>query len=243
VPAPVSSATLRSGYFRTGFRWDAADVYLFDIDGTVLNCRDSVHFDAFHQAFRDVMGVAASLDGLFLHGNTDLGILRAALEREGIPDTLIESRMSHIVERMCSEVLRNREQMHPELCPSICDLISYLAARGKLLAVASGNLEPIGWAKLQKAGIRQSFSFGSFAWPRESRAEIFKHGVSWARERLGQSANVCVIGDTPADVDAARAAGINIIVLATGIYDFAELRAAQPDACCTSALDLLTLQV
>src|SRR5260370_10451238 len=174
------------------------------------------------------MGVAASLDGLFLHGNTDLGILRAALEREGIPDTLIESRMSHIVERMCSEVLRNREQMHPELCPSICDLISYLAARGKLLAVASGNLEPIGWAKLQKAGIRQSFSFGSFAWPRESRAEIFKHGASWARERLGPSAQGCVIGATPADVDAARAPGNNIIVIATEIYDFAQLARARP---------------
>src|SRR5260370_30705413 len=144
--------------------------------------------------------------------------------------------MSHIVERMCSEVLRNREQMHPELCPSICDLISYLAARGKLLAVASGNLEPIGWAKLQKAGIRQSFSFGSFAWPRESRAEIFKHGVSWAREPLGQSANVCVIGDTPADADAARAAGINNIAVSTAIYDFAAVRACPPDACCTSAL-------
>lgn len=228
---------------RPGFCWDRADAYLFDIDGTLLNCRDSVHFRAFHHAFQGVLGVAASLNGLILHGNTDIGILRDALQREGIADALIDSRMNAIVERMCAQVLREREQLEPEICPSICELLSCLRERGKLLGAASGNLEPIGWTKLERAGLREAFSFGSFAWPRESRVEIFREGVTLAQERLGRAATVCVVGDTPADIQAARASGLPVIALATGIYDFAGLRAHDPDVCCGSATDLLTIRL
>jgi phosphoglycolate phosphatase-like HAD superfamily hydrolase len=239
VPPFITSAIPHRAYFRPGFCWDKADAYLFDIDGTLLNCRDGVHFQAFHCAFQDVMGVAASLDGLALHGNTDIGILRAALEREGIAGAVIDANMRQIVERMCAEVLRNCEQLQPELCPSIQELILELAGRGKVLGIASGNLEAIAWAKLERAGLRRPFSFGSFAWPRESRVEIFGQAVASARERLGQSTRICVIGDTPADVHAAKACGVSVIALATGIFEFAELRAADPDACCSNAADLL----
>lgn len=227
---------------RSGFCWDRADAYLFDIDGTLLNCRDSVHSRAFHHAFQDVLGVAASLNGLVLHGNTDIGILRDALRREGIADTFIDSRMNAIVERMCAQVLQEREQLEPEICPSIPELLSCLREGGKLLGVASGNLEPIGWTKLERAGLRKAFSFASFAWPRESRVEIFQEGVTLAQERLGRAANVCVVGDTPADIQAARAAGLPVMALATGIYDFSGLRAHDPDVCCGSATDLLALR-
>ena len=239
VPSPPF--TSHQPYIRPGFHWNAADVYLFDIDGTLLNCQDTVHFSAFHRAFREVLGVEAKLNGLLLHGNTDIGILRAALEREGLAKEIIDSRMPQIVERMCAEVIRNREQLRPQLCPSIRELISWLTKSGKLLGVASGNLEPIGWTKLESAGVRHAFSFGSFAWPREFRAEIFSHAMAIARDRLGPAAGVCVIGDTPADVHAARAAGVHVIVLATGIHDYPELRACHPDACCASAADLLVV--
>lgn len=238
VPVASPSANLLS--IRPGFRWETADAYLFDIDGTLLNCRDAVHFRAFHHAFQEVLGVAARLDGLLLHGNTDVGILRAALQREGLAQGLIDSRMHEIVGRMCAEVLRNREQLRPELCPSIPELVAWLKKQGKLLGAASGNLEPIGWVKLEKAKLNDAFSFASFAWPRETRAAIFRHGRALAQERLGRSASVYVIGDTPADIQAAKAAGLPVIVMATGIHSFAELQANDPDACCASARDLLT---
>jgi phosphoglycolate phosphatase-like HAD superfamily hydrolase len=85
------------------------------------------------------------------------------------------------------------------------------------------------------------FSFGSFSFPRESRADIFQHGIDVARERLGRQASVTVVGDTPADVQAARAAGVPVIILATGIYSFAELKASGPDACFACATDVLAL--
>ena len=226
---------------RPGFVWNAVDAYLFDIDGTLLNSRDAVHYFAFQSALKSVFGISSQIEGVPVHGNTDLGILRAVLRREGFADSEIDSRMPEMVAEMCSEAERNREQMQPEVCPSIKELLTLLHSQGKLLGAASGNLETIGWLKLEKAGLRSLFAFGSFSFPRELRVEIFRHGIDQARKVLGSDATVCVVGDTPADIQAARAANIPIIAVATGIYKFAELRSEAPDACITCATDLLQL--
>jgi phosphoglycolate phosphatase len=224
---------------RSGFRWDAADAYLFDIDGTLLNSRDTVHYFAFQHAMRDVLSLEASIDGVPVHGNTDVGILRAVLQRAGLDNAAIDAHMPQIAARMCAEVERNREQLQPEICPSILDIIAHLRASGKILGAASGNLETVGWLKLEKAGLRPMFAFGSFSFPRESRADIFQHGIDLARERLGGQASVTVVGDTPSDIEAARAVGAPIIALATGIFSFADLMARDPDACFACGTDVL----
>lgn len=226
---------------RPGFRWDSADAFLFDIDGTLLNSRDAVHYFAFRTAIRDVLGIEASIEGVPVHGNTDVGILRAVLQRAGLRDRAINRHMPQIVARMCAEVQKNREQLNPELCPSIPELISYLQNRGKLLGAASGNLETVGWLKLEKAGLRPLFTFGSFSFPRELRSEIFQYGIDLARQRLGRQASVTVIGDTPSDIEAARKVGVPVITIATGIYSFAQLQAHNPDACFACGTDLLGL--
>ena len=224
---------------RTGFRWDSADAYLFDIDGTLLNSRDAVHYFAFRNAIREVLGIEASIEGVPVHGNTDVGILRAVLQRAGMKDRAIDKHMPQIVARMCAEVEQNREQLNPELCPSILELINHLHGQGKLLGAASGNLETVGWLKLEKAGLKPMFGFGSFSFPRELRAEIFQHGIDLARQQLGKRASVAVVGDTPADIEAARAVDVPVIALATGIYSFAQLKAYDPDACFACGTDLL----
>lgn len=233
--------TGQKAFIRPGFRWDAADAYLFDIDGTLLNSRDGVHYFAFRNATQQALGVQASLEDVPVHGNTDPGILRAALRREGIDDDFIDHVMGQMVEHMCAEVERNREQLHPELCPAILDLLFYLRNRQKLLGAASGNLERIGWLKLEKAGLRDLLAFGSFSFPRQTRAEIFQHGIALARQRLGEHAVVYVVGDTPSDIEAARAVGTSVIALATGIFSFSDLMACNPDACFACAADLLAL--
>ena len=226
-------------FARPGFRWDAADAYLFDIDGTLLNSRDAVHYFAFHHAVRDVFGLDVKIDGVPVHGNTDIGILRAVLQRDGFKDAEIDAGLPQMIERMCAEVERNAGQMQPELCPSIHELVSALKARRKLLGVASGNLEPIGWLKLQKAGLEQTFTFGSFCFPLERRTEILSRGLGLAREHLGSNGAVYVVGDTPADIEAAKSIHAPVIALATGIYSFEQLQTLEPDACFTCATDML----
>ena len=226
-------------YVRQEFSWNSADAYLFDIDGTLLNTRDAVHYFAFTNAVKNIFEVEAKIDGLPVHGNTDVGILRAVLRRAGIADTEIDARMPKLIEQMCAEVQRNHQQIRPELCPSIQELVSGLHGQSKLLGAASGNLEPIGWLKLEKAGIRHMFSFGAFSYPLEFRRDIFSHGIREARQRLGEHAQVYVVGDTPADIEAARAVNVPIIAVATGIYSFDDLCALEPDACFACGTDMI----
>lgn len=233
-PAPSSQAFVRSG-----FRWNAADAYLFDIDGTLLNSRDAVHYFAFHHALTRVFACDAKIDDVPVHGNTDIGILRAVLRREGFADAEIDAGLPQMFSLMCAEVQRNSGNMRLELCPAIGELLSRLHAEGKLLGTATGNLEAIGWLKLEKAGVRQMFSFGSFCFPLEYRTDILKQGVSLARERLGSQASVYIVGDTPLDVEAAQRVNAPVIAIATGIYPFEELLACRPDACFGCAADML----
>ena len=241
MPLFPASPANHCRFIRQGFQWDAGDCYLFDIDGTLLNSRDAVHYHAFHHAIHDLCGVDARIDGVPVHGNTDPGILRAVLRREGMQEPEITAFLPQIIERMYAEVKSNEQKLAPEVCPGIPDLLAYLRTRGKLLGAASGNLEPVGWAKIEKAGLRSMFAFGAFSWPRETRAEIFSHGVELARAQLGNAATVFVVGDTPLDIEAARCIGVPVIALATGVYSFDELLACAPDACFTSAGDLLAM--
>jgi phosphoglycolate phosphatase len=66
------------------FAWGSFDAYLFDIDGTLLNSRDGVHYNSFHSALRQVWNCELKIDGIPLHGNTDIGILRAAASAVGV---------------------------------------------------------------------------------------------------------------------------------------------------------------
>jgi phosphoglycolate phosphatase len=208
-----------------------ADAYLFDIDGTLLNSRDGVHYNAFHSAVRQVYGIDSKIDGVPVHGNTDLGILRAVARRAGLYDSAFEKKLPAAIACMCAEAHHHASGMSPELCPSIAELLARLRQAGKLLGVVSGNLETIGWLKLQAAGIKQFFAFGSFSDQRERRRDIFALGIEEVRRRLGEGARVCFVGDTPADIEAARLVGSPILAVATGIFTRADLMAHGPDAC------------
>jgi phosphoglycolate phosphatase len=222
-----------------GFRWMSADAYLFDIDATLLVTRDGVHRNALHQAMREAYNVDTTIDGISYHGKTDLGILRAALERVGVSGDRFEANLSSALEIICREVATNASRITPTLCSAIPEVLFELKAAGKLLGLASGNLESVGWLKVEAAGLREFFSIGCFCDHSESRADIFRQGVTEVHQRLGESAQVCFIGDTPEDVKAARLANSQIVAVCTGIFKAEELAGHKPDACVASCAELL----
>src|SRR5205085_4025167 len=134
-----------------------ADAYVFDIDGTLLVTRDLVHWNALHQAMLDAYGVDATIEGIQYHGMTDLSILRAALARAGVRDGAFEARLPKALELLCHEVEANHKQIASSACPGIPELLGALKRAGKLLGVASGNLETVGWHKIEAAGLREYF--------------------------------------------------------------------------------------
>lgn len=222
-----------------GFAWDEQDAYLFDIDGTLLRSRDRVHVDSFLSTLRDVMGFEVSLEGVPLAGNTDTSILREACERAGIPSSVLEEQVETILTGMCHNVAGRRSEMHPVLMPGVEDTLRYLADRGAALGVATGNLEMIGWIKVERAGIREWFRFGGFSDRFPVRSDLIGNAAKKAREVAGAHATVCVVGDTPRDIEAAHANGLPIIAVATGHFSFEDLLEHKPEACTTTLADLL----
>lgn len=224
---------------RAGFDWHGFDAYLFDIDGTLLNSRDGVHYNSFHTALKNVYQCDARIDHVPVHGNTDIGILRAAASLCGVEGEGFDAGLRQAQSIMSDEVERNAAGLRPELCPSIRELLDGLLAEGKLMGVCSGNLERIGWAKLKAAGIRERFQVGGFSDGHEFRHEIFRDAMEQAGARLGTGARICFIGDTPNDIMAAQKLNKPVLAVATGIYSMDQLQQHGPTycvACCTELM-------
>jgi phosphoglycolate phosphatase-like HAD superfamily hydrolase len=224
-----------------GFAWDGQDAYLFDIDGTLLRDPDRIHSDSFATSILQVTGFEVTLAGVMLHGSTDTAILREACRQAGIPSDVLEPQVEAILEAMRHTVAQRRQQMNMVLMPGVQDALAHLARRGALLGVATGNLEAIGWIKIEQAGLREWFRFGGFSDRFPDRSELIANAASKARELAGAEARVCVVGDTPRDIEAARANSLAVIAVATGNYSFEALAEHHPEVCASSLADLLAL--
>ncbi|MGA3334652.1 MAG: HAD family hydrolase [Terracidiphilus sp.] len=227
------------------FAWDGQDAYLFDIDGTLLRSRDRVHFESVAASVQRVTGFEVTLSGILVHGSTDTAILREACRQAGVPAKVLEEQYDAILEAMRDCVAERRQELDPELMPGVEEALRHLARRGALLGVASGNLEAIGWIKIEKAGLREWFRFGGFSDRFPVRAELVGHAARKARELAGPEgrpdARICVVGDTPRDIEAAHANFLPIVAVATGKYSFDELLKRHPEACVSSLADLMAM--
>jgi phosphoglycolate phosphatase len=225
------------------FDWDGQDAYLFDIDGTLLRSRDRIHVDSVPWSVHRVTGFEITLAGVQLQGNTDTAILREACRQAGIPTEVLEQQYEAILESMRNCVAERRHELEPVVMPGVAEVLGHLARKGALLGVASGNLEAIGWIKIEKAGLREWFCFGGFSDQLPIRAELVQQAAHKARElaapQRGSAMKICVVGDTPRDIEAARANSLSVIAVATGRSSFDQLLECRPDACVSSLADLL----
>lgn len=219
--------------------WDGYDAYLFDIDGTLLHCTDAVHYFAFLDALKTLSGgEALNLDRVVVHGNTDVGILRDALRAAGVAEAAWRPKLADACAGMCRWVGARQDELTVNVLPGVERMLAHLQAKGAVLGVATGNLEGIGRAKLARAGLLQMFSFAGYSDDYEYRRDVFAAALGKAESLAGTGARVCVVGDTPEDVRAARANGLDVIATATGIFPFEELLAESPTLCVHSLEDL-----
>ena len=219
-------------------KWDRYDAYLFDIDGTLLECRDAVHYFAFCNALELLSGRALNLDGVTAHGNTDIGILRDALTLANVPEETWRGRLEETRAAMCRHVEEHRSELRIAVLPQVVATLEHLRGRGATLGVATGNLQGIGKLKLERCGLLSYFAFGGYSDEYEYRRDVFCGALEQARCIAGADACVCVVGDTPADVQAAHAHGLDVMAVATGIYPVARLAEEQPEWCVASLAEL-----
>jgi phosphoglycolate phosphatase-like HAD superfamily hydrolase len=99
-----------------------------------------------------------------------------------------------------------------------------------MLGVLTGNLEAIAQEKLKKTNLSKYFTTGYFGDASKFRADLAKNAADDAVKVYNISKeDVFVIGDTPRDINAGKAAGVRTIGVASGIYSEKELLSAEPD--------------
>jgi phosphoglycolate phosphatase-like HAD superfamily hydrolase len=221
-----------------GRAWDSFDAYLFDIDGTLLNCADAVHYFAFCDALRTLSGRPLNLEGVAAHGNTDVGILRDALALAGVAESIWRPQLPEIRRSMAQFVAKREAELCATALPFASETLRHLAAQGATLGIATGNLREIGRLKLKRAGLLDHFAVGGWSDLYERREDVFRGAVALMREATHPDAAICVVGDTPADVVAARTNDLPVIAVATGVCSQRQLAETHPDLCLASFAEL-----
>ncbi|MBK9167877.1 MAG: HAD family hydrolase [Bryobacterales bacterium] len=204
---------------------------LFDIDGTLVRRAGPHHREALEAAVASVTGLRASVDGIPVHGMLDRDIVSQMLRREGVAAKRIARWMPSIEAAAERVYLRTVPDLRSRTCPGAVPLLRRLQRTGVPLAIVSGNLTRIGWAKLARAGMGKYFRFGAFSQMAPDRAGLARLAIRHARKRgwIAPDARVSLVGDAPSDILAAKANGIQAVAVTTGISTPEELASHAPD--------------
>jgi phosphoglycolate phosphatase len=203
---------------------------LFDIDGTLLlTGRAGEH--ALRAAFKERFGVDDDLSSISFAGSTDGAIARQMFAPYDIPPTAenIADLFDGYVHHLALELPRREGKV----LPGIVELLEALHGREDcVLGLLTGNIAKGAELKLSHYGVWDFFEFGAFADDHVDRNKLGPVAHSRAVEKHGisfEAKDVFVLGDTPRDIDCARAAGFVAVAIATGSYGKDELATHQPD--------------
>jgi phosphoglycolate phosphatase len=214
---------------------------LWDVDGTLVRTA-GLGTLAFFDAFASVLGQRPSSDiGIQMSGKTDPQIALEMLYRLEVADPL--SVLPEVLVALESSVAGLAERMATEgwVLPGVASVMARLAGAGGLDAsrtvtqtLLTGNLRPNARAKLGALGLGDGIEYeiGAYGSDASDRCEL----VPIALQRLAASGRVLdtdrcwVVGDTPRDLQCARAGGVRCLLVATGDASVEELAALEPDA-------------
>ena len=204
---------------------------LFDIDGTIL-VTGGAGGAAWQRAFEELYGVEANVAEHTDAGMTDPQIaeivFRAVVGREGSP----EERAKAIGRYLHHLPVTVAASQGYRTMPGMEELLDRLLDQGLLLGLVTGNIEAAAHIKLSRAGLNRFFSFGGYGSDSADRAEVTRAALGRGELVSGGilTEGACIaVGDTPRDVKAGHAAGIEVVGVATGRYSVEELRDAEAD--------------
>jgi phosphoglycolate phosphatase-like HAD superfamily hydrolase len=206
---------------------------LFDIDGTLIFGHGVGH-RALVRAMQDVFGTAGTHEGYDWRGKTDPLIVGDLMRQAGIPEEAIAARLPECFDRyVCylEDSLANGHRI--DVLPGIAKLLPALAAcSDALVGLLTGNVERGAVAKLRPTGLLPFFRVGAYGSDDPDRRRLPVIAQGRVRTLTGRDIDfrdMTIIGDTPLDVDCARACGARAVAVATGQHSISELAACNPD--------------
>jgi len=199
-------------------------VILFDIDGTLINTGGAGRA-ALESALLREFGVD-SPHKVPVMGRTDLGITKSLFESHEIEDSEENWR------RFCEtylDVLPGTLPTKPgRVLPCVDEALQQLSGEDNVeLGLLTGNLAEGAAIKLDYFGIYKYFEGGCGGFGDHSidRDDVARSALASAEERFPgiEPSQLWVVGDTPLDIQCARAINARCIALTTGTFSREEL--------------------
>lgn len=208
---------------------------LFDVDGTLADTLGAGR-SALSAALLEVYGDAGPVETFDFHGRTDPEIVRGLLRAAGRDDDEIDAGFSALWPQYLDRLASELDALDGRAAPlaGVIELLDRLERDDRYVCgLVTGNLERGACLKLDAVGCAARFTFGAYGSDAEERDELPAVALRRAAAVHGRefdSSRAVVIGDTPADIRCARAAGARAVAVATGRHSEAELAAHRPDA-------------
>jgi phosphoglycolate phosphatase-like HAD superfamily hydrolase len=205
-------------------------VVLFDIDGTLIQSGGAGE-KAFGRVCEAEFGVANGAAQLQFAGRTDPSIVRDFFQQHQIvpnPDNF-----QRFFDRYVFHLDHLLGELNGSVLPGVHEMIRGLNSLSTppLIGLLTGNIRLGAQIKLSHYGLWEFFRTGGFGDDHEDRNQI----AVIARERASRvfrgsldSGEVLVIGDTPRDIECAKAINARSLAVATGKYSAAQLQRETP---------------
>lgn len=212
---------------------------LFDIDKTLVKS-SLAHKASFSAAFKKIFVVDTNIDIINHCGMTDQQIIADVLKNNGLDDETIKSKMKECMAAMVDAYERMNDEII--LFDDTKATLEGLKGKNYVLGLVTGNLEPIGWSKIKKAGIAEYFSVGGFGSDNASRTELVKIAAGRAKDKFRiDFEDIWLIGDAPQDIKAGKEAGVKTIGVTTGIYQKDDLINAGANNVAANLIEVLEI--
>jgi phosphoglycolate phosphatase len=209
---------------------------LFDVDGTLVHT-GGVGAAIFDAALESVVGRRPAAR-IRMSGKTDPQIVAEYLRQMGLPggSDLVGAVLDVAAQELAAAAVRGELAAGSSVCPGVETLLSVLAGDPRVVStLVTGNIAPNALIKIGAYGLERWLdlpigAYGSDAADRNLLVPIALGRLQAVRGVHLEPPDAWVIGDTPRDLECARAAGVRCLLVATGRYDLAALTSLGADA-------------
>jgi phosphoglycolate phosphatase len=209
---------------------------LWDVDGTLVHGGGAASA-AFTLAVERVLGRPAA-HRVRMSGKTDPQIALEILALAEVAEHDARAHLPLVLEHLELELAAavHELQTHGHVMPGVTELLPRLHdAPHVTSSVLTGNIEPNGRLKVAAFGLDRWLdlevgAYGSDDHDRNKLVPIALSKLMSTRAIRVEPRDVWIVGDTPRDLDCARAGGARCLLVGTGRFPIDELRALEPDA-------------
>ncbi|QEG43225.1 HAD family hydrolase [Roseimaritima ulvae] len=206
-------------------------ILLFDIDGTLIRSGGAGRL-ALLDTMQSVFSISEPGCDINFSGQTDGYLLQQVLSQNDVMPSL--ENMQRLVEGYLQRLPTWLRRCEGEVLPGVVTLLDRLQAEPQIeMGCMTGNLATSARLKLQHFGLWDGYFDEAHLFSGDEcqgRDQMALAAAMQLAERfVGLDLDLWVIGDTPKDIQCARAMGAKVLACCTGEYSRQQLQPHQPD--------------